>query len=83
MPPLNQDTIASELGLIFLNAIKAKERELNTLNSKGTNENIFNYLHEEDFEDVITDASDKASEWLKEHLCTFRNHPVGDCDLCK
>lgn len=83
MPPLNIDTIASEIGMFIKEALDKHKRKLSVTGFKATSEDIMEFLHEDDFEDVIVDASDKAADFLKEHLCRFKGHAPGECELCQ
>lgn len=82
MPPLTKDDLAAEIGLIISEAIKDKERTLSTGPDKR--DDLFSFLHEDDFEDIASEAADKAAELIERRLCTFNPaHDAAMCQICK
>ena len=82
MPPLTTDQLAGEIGLIIERAIKAKARKLSVTGFKAKPEDIMEFLHEEDFEDMIFEASDKAADLISDRLCLFAKEHPAECQLC-
>lgn len=84
MPPLSTDSLAGEIGAIIADALKAHERKLSLSNIKGDPDDLFAFVHEDDFEDIIFEASDKAADLITDRLCTFNPaHDPATCQLCK
>ena len=77
MPILTTENLAGEIGLIMRNVLNAKLRKL-----MGGDEELFEYIHEEDIEDLMIEASDLAADLVKEKLCTFATPHPNPCQLC-